>query len=109
MAAYPSFKQLVPGTKLVPLDDLAIDRAENGDIKSQALFTSVRYVGELVHILDKTDFATLKSFYSTNRLNQNTFTWVYDGASYTFFFNGHYQFEPITPKWVRVTVPIAVV
>ena len=109
MAAYPSFKQLVPGSELVPLDDLTLDRAENGDIKAQALFSSVRYLGKLVHVLDKTDLATLKSFYSTNRLIQNTVTWAHDGASYTFFFNGHYQLEYLTPKWTRVTVPIAVV
>lgn len=109
MAAYPSFKQLVPGSELVPRDDLTIDEAENGDAKAQALFTSVRYTGKLVHILDKTDLATLKSFYATNRLIQNTFTWVHDGVSYTFFFAGIYQLEFLTPKWTRVTVPIRVV
>lgn len=85
MAAYPSFAQLMGSSEEI-LDDVQVDRAVNGSVKSRAFYSAKKRRFTLKHVLDNTDVNTLLSFYDSYRLSSNTFTWARDSTSYTVLF-----------------------
>jgi hypothetical protein len=81
MAAYPSFTQL-SGSKATPRDDIETDFAVNGALQQRSYYTVLKRDFALKHLLNSTDIATNRSFYTTNRLLQCTFTFAGDGVTY---------------------------
>jgi hypothetical protein len=85
MAAYPSFPQLA-GSKAIPRDDIETDYAVNGALQQRSYYTSLKRDFAIKHLLNNTDVATHRSFYTTNRILQCTFT--FSGTSYNVRFKG---------------------
>lgn len=106
MANYPDFGQLV-GSEATPQSGIRVDRASNGDVRSQILYTADRKIFKVVHRLDSTDKATLDSFYSTNKALEITFTWKADGLNYNCIFMDAPKYTPISGGYFDVTVMLA--
>ncbi len=96
MAAYPTLSQLASSSEEF-VDDLVLDRATNGTVKARSFYSARKRRWKLKHVLSATDLATLLTFYDTNRLTANTFTWERDATSYTFLFDGPPQYEITRP------------
>ena len=87
MAAYPSFSQLA-GSKAIPRDDIDADYAVNGALQQRSYYTVLKRDFAIKHLLTATDVATHRSFYTTNRILQCTFTFAGDGVTYNVRFKG---------------------
>jgi hypothetical protein len=105
MANYPAFNQLV-SSKPQPIDDVELTRAANGDVHGRADFSGVKWAFTVKHELNNTDLATLRSFYSANRLLSFTFVWQRDGTSYTCLFDGPPEESPHDKNFTQVTVKV---
>jgi hypothetical protein len=87
MAAYPSFGQLIESAEEW-IDDIVLDRAVGGSVKSRAFFAAKKRRFVVRHTLNATDYGTLQTFYNTNRALAVTLTWGGDGQAYTCLFEG---------------------
>jgi len=87
MAAYPSFAQLA-GSKAIPRDDIDADYAVNGALQQRSYYTVLKRDFAIKHLLTAADVATHRTFYTTNRILQCTFTFAGDGVTYNVRFKG---------------------
>ena len=95
MANYPSIAQLV-GSKATPQSGIRLDRASNGDVRQQIIYSADRKDFKVVHQVDATDKSTLDTFYSTNKALAVTLTWTADEQNYNCIFaeNGAPDYTP---------------
>ena len=105
MAAYPTLPQQIGSTEAWA-DDLVPDRSVSGGVKVRAFYTGVKRKFTVKHWLNATDLATLKTFYTTNRLLTFTFVWAGDGQTYTCVFGAPPTYSVATPLNTDVTVVI---
>ena len=85
MEAYPSFSQLA-GSKAIPRDDIDTDYAVNGALQQRSYYTVLKRDFAIKHLLTAADVATHRTFYTTNRILECTFTFA--GTSYNVRFKG---------------------
>ena len=85
MANYPSIEQRV-GSKATPQSGIRLDRASNGDVRTQILYSADRKDFKIVHLVDSTEKSTLDTFYTTNKALAVTLAWTADGQSYNCVF-----------------------
>lgn len=83
--AYPSFAQL-EGTAHRFADDRSVVRDTGGAARVAAFYDSPRKTFSVQHRLSSADFATLESFYESNRLTSFSFVYSLDGVTYTCVF-----------------------
>jgi len=105
--AYPSFGQVKAGSDVIPHSGTRIDRASNGDVRGQILYSAVRQVFKVIHSLDATQKGTLDTFYTNNADLEITFTWAVDSAAYNCIFMDAPKYTPITTSLFRVEVMLA--
>lgn len=68
MATYPNTLPISPGSRILDLDDVKIDRATNGSGRGRNLYPSVKKRFELVHAyLTPARRDVLRAFYTANR------------------------------------------
>jgi hypothetical protein len=103
MASYPDLMTAY-GSDPVPIEQLEVDRAEDGTARVRSKGTDkARFT--LVHPrLNSTDKSTLDSFYSTNRLLEITYACKTDSASYTCVFAGPPKYERHPGSYWTATV-----
>ena len=91
MATLVAYSQLVGSTE-EGVDGIQMDRAVNGTVKVRSFFSGRKRKWKLKHLLTGTELNALLSFYDTNRVAENTFTWTRDATAYTVFFDGPPQY-----------------
>lgn len=106
MANYPNFAQLV-GSRAIPQSGIRVDRASNGDVRSQILYSADRKDFIVLHDLGSTDKGTLDTFYSTNKALELTFTWLADSQNYNCSFKDAPQYTPLGYSRFAVEVNLA--
>lgn len=106
MANYPSLSQLV-GSEATPQSGIRIDRASNGDVRSQILYSADRKDFRVRHRLNSTDKATLDTFYAANKALEITFTWSADSQNYNCIFTDAPKYTPRGAGWFDVEVFLA--
>ena len=104
--SYPSLAQLV-GSEATPQSGIRIDRASNGDVRSQILYSADRKDFRLLHRLDSTDKATLDTFYTTNKALEITLLWSADSQSYNCIFIDAPKYTPLGYSEFNVAVNLA--
>ena len=87
MAAYPSLGQTSQSRESWA-DDVQIERASNGTARGRALFAGRKLELQIAHVVERSDVATLLSFYDTNRLLPVDVTWAGDGVTRAMLFAG---------------------
>lgn len=105
MATYPTFMQ-IDGSMPISYDDVAADRAVNGDVRQRAFYAGRKLGWKLRHLLWKEDLATLLAFYDAHRLANNTFVWQRTGTSYSFRFAGPPTETPVGGGYTDVQVTL---
>ena len=103
MANYPSLDQLV-GSEATPQSGIRIDKASNGDVRSQILYSADRKNFRVLHRLNSTDKGTLDTFYTTNKALELTFTWSADSQNYNCIFADAPKYTPQKASWFLVEV-----
>jgi len=98
MAAYPAHPQLIGSTEEW-VDDITLDRAVGGGVKSRSFYGTKKRRFVLRHLLNVTDRGTFQTFYNNNRTAAVTLTWDGDGQAYTCLFE---SVKP-TPVDARLT------
>jgi len=93
VASYPSIEQRV-GSKPTPQSGIRPDRASNGDIRTQILYSGDRKDFKVVHQVDATEKSTLDTFYATNKGLAVTLTWAADGQEYNCVFTDAPDYTP---------------
>ena len=106
MAAYPSFPQLVGSTEEW-VDDIILDRAVGGGVKSRSFFAAKKRRFLVSHSLNATDRGTLQTFYNTNRALAITFVWNGDGQTYTCLFEEAPKIHYESGIWADIEVRLA--
>jgi hypothetical protein len=87
MAAYPNLGQTTQSSESWE-DDVQIERASNGAARGRALFAGRKLTLQIAHICERSDVATLLSFYDSNRLLPVDVTWAGDGVTRAMLFAG---------------------
>ena len=103
---YPNFDQLV-GTEGIAQSGIRIDRASNGDVRSQVLYSSDRWEFTVKHLLTSSQKTTLDDFYSTNKELEFTFPWDDDGEGYNCIFVDKPRYTLVGPSLYDTTVLLA--
>jgi hypothetical protein len=106
MAAYPSFPQLI-GSVEEWVDDVVLDRAVGGGVKSRSFFSAKKRRFLLKHTLDSTDRGTLQTFYDTNRALAITLVWAGNGQTYTCLFESAPKIEYLNGILANIEVRLA--
>lgn len=102
MAAYPSIGQTTQSRESWA-DDVQIERASNGAARGRALFAGRKLELQIAHVVERSDVATLLSFYDTNRLLPVDVTWAGDGVTRAMLFAGVPDVQPEGGVLWRVT------
>lgn len=105
MADYPAYLQLVD-SQMNYADGITTERSTDGTLRVQSFFTEGKREFELVHELDSTDFASLLSFYETNKLADISLTWGFDGQVYTCKFMAPPKLTPLGGLHAKVSVKL---
>ena len=106
--AYPSsLGQVKAGSDVIPQSGTRIDRASNGDVRGQILYSALRQVFKVIHYLTAAQKTTLDTFYTTNAALEITFTWAIDSAAYNCIFMDAPKYTHITTTLSRVEVMLA--
>ena len=106
MANYPSISQII-GSEATQQSGIRIDRASNGDVRGQILYSSDRKNFRVLHYVNSTDKSTLDTFYSTNKALEITFTWSADSQNYNCIFMDAPKYTPRKAGWFDVEVMLA--
>jgi hypothetical protein len=102
MAAYPSIPFRHRAT---PTATREVDESDAGDIRQVDLGADTVYEINVEHpIITQADFATLTSFYESNRAATNTIT--LDGVSYTVVFKTAYRRERRNATYINASVTL---
>jgi len=102
MAAYPNLGQTTQSRESWE-DDVKIERASNGTARGRALFAGRKLELQIAHVVERSDVATLLSFYDTNRLLPVDVTWAGDGVTRAMLFAGPPDVRPEGGTLWRVT------
>lgn len=102
MAAYPSIGQTTQSRESWA-DDVQIERASNGAARGRALFAGRKLELQIAHVVERSDVATMLSFYDTNRLLPVDVTWAGDGVTRAMLFAGVPDVQPEGGVLWRVT------
>jgi hypothetical protein len=106
MATYPKFL-ILDTSRISVLDGLIPVRASNGSLKLRKMFSSDKAEFTIDHLLDKTDWDTLKSFYDSNYNLDVTFNWPGRSTAYTVRFTSAPQPDGSAWHMFRVHVQLA--
>ena len=93
MAAYPSLP-VCDGSKIERKSGVEIDRATNGAARGRNLYSADKSEFKLKHnLITAAQRTTLDAFYAANK--NITFTFTFDGTTYTCLFSSAPQYEPL--------------
>lgn len=102
MASYPNIG-IDNGSRFTGDDDTQVDFASDGTIRGRVGFGATIYNGQIIHnLITSTERDTLVAFYETNKTVSFTFT--YDGSTYTMRFKGKPKEQHLQGGWWRVDV-----
>jgi hypothetical protein len=103
MATYPS---LGKRTTVRALNDRKTDISEAGGVRIVDLSAAQVYEVQVDHpLINSTDLATLRSFWTTNKNSANTIT-AGDGYSYSGYFVNEPVVDVINNSWATARVTI---
>lgn len=102
MAAYPTLGQTSQSRESWE-DDVQIERASNGSARGRALYTGRKLELQIDHVVERSEVATLLSFYDANRLLPVDVTWIGDGVTRSMLFSGPPDVQPKGGALWRVT------
>ena len=106
-AVYPAELIFEKGSKPIPQHGIRIDRASNGDIRSQILHTADRQDFALLHRnADETNKALSDAFYAANKALEFTLPWI-DDVGYNCMFAGAPQYTPLGAGRYDIQVNLA--
>lgn len=105
MASYPAF-DIEDRSNEVLVDDIKIDRASNGSVKSRVLSLTKRTFS-ISHVVDSEDLESLLDFYQANKTQEFDFTWPRSGLTYSCIFVQPPKLATIHAELYRVTMEIA--
>ena len=103
MATYPS---LGKRTTVRALNDRKTDISEAGGVRIVDLSAAQVYEVQVEHpLINATDLATLRTFWTTNKNSANTIT-AGDGYSYSGYFVNEPEVDVINNSWANARVTI---
>ena len=102
MAAYPSLGQTSQSRESWA-DDVQLERASNGSARGRALYAGRKLELRVGHVVERSEVATLLSFYDANRLLPVDVTWAGDATTRAMLFSGPPDVQPEGGTLWRVT------